>query len=943
MANFSPKLASTVSAAAIVASAMGASLVSAASEFLPYAEALAAKKVINSQNAESGYRLNDQITRAELAKVAANLGGYTAVKCTGNVYTDVTASLGDLCDAIETLAAAKVISTASNTFRPTANVTRAEMTKMILGALAVAPSSTSAGFSDVNSSLGDLEGFINAAAEKNIVNKATYFRPNATGSRGEVFKIAARAAKLEVKTPDNKPEVQAGNVTISAVGSATAQYVPRNASSVNVGTVKLTANDGDIKVSSLSVARSGLGDPTDITISKGVRAMVNGKIVSGNADYYNSSSQQANIYFVPALEIKKGQSVDVSVLMSLGNMQGSTYKPAQPNSQHQFTVTGVNGTNIASPVTLGLVNTTSYDTTSVTAQIEKVTSNLIPAQTNQRLVDVKIGGADRDVTVTGFNIARSNETDPNTKKAAYDLTTVIANPKVYLDGKEVGKVTMTRDKIFVTDLNTTITSGRKTFQLRADTLLDTTMDQLVLEIEDSSDVSGYETATRSVFRVDPKGKAYLNRQSVNNNFVANTTKKTVAMDSSNVELYNATLTSDVPLVVNKVNVKAINSTYQATTGEVPNFSRGNLTLKNNGRTIAVLNAKDVFTNDGKDTSAYFLVDKDNKANLTIEADLQNKQKGTIKFEVTIKDIKDVNNRPANIDSDSAEGGVTTVKGADVRLTQANTSSNYRLEANNDLTYTFTLRAENEDAEIDGLTLANAVEAAHAADLAKVFDIRTSKIKIGGKEVKFANTSTATEIKFTNTVTLDKDQDTVVELRLKTKDGADFDSQKGKGVQLKLTSINKGTDKVAEFNRVISAKVNVGNILDVSAMNGNAGAPVKFNINNSTENDVTLTKATLEVAATAIVGNNSEKIDVTSLKVNGVVVDALPGKKNEFTISGTKLEEIGIDKVSKNNNVELSIENNTLTASSNVLFTVRLKTLEYDGVSNEVNVDASSRK
>ena len=149
MANFSTKLASTVSAAAIVASAMGASLVSAASEFLPYAEALAAKKVINSQNAESGYRLNDQITRAELAKVAANLGGYTAVKCTGNVYTDVTASLGDLCDAIETLAAAKVISTASNTFRPTANVTRAEMTKMILGALAVAPSSTSLNIGEV--------------------------------------------------------------------------------------------------------------------------------------------------------------------------------------------------------------------------------------------------------------------------------------------------------------------------------------------------------------------------------------------------------------------------------------------------------------------------------------------------------------------------------------------------------------------------------------------------------------------------------------------------------------------------------------------------------------------------------------------------------------------------------------------------------------------------
>ena len=430
MANFSTKLASTVSAAAIVASAMGASLVSAASEFLPYAEALAAKKVINSQNAESGYRLNDQITRAELAKVAANLGGYTAVKCTGNVYTDVTASLGDLCDAIETLAAAKVISTASNTFRPTANVTRAEMTKMILGALAVAPSSTSAGYSDVNSSLGDLEGFINAAAEKNIVNKATYFRPNATGSRGEVFKIAARAAGLDVNnnntTDPAKPGATTGNISVTSVGSATAQYVPRNASSVKVGTIKVTATGGDVALQSLVITRSGLGASTDVESSNGIRAAIDGKIVSSNG-YYNSSSQQGNIYFTPSITIKNGESKNIDILVSLNNN-------AEVNSQHQFSITSVN-TQTITPVTLGLINTTAYKTGVVRASLSNKASEVKPGSKDQRLISVRIQPTDRDITLDGFAVTRDNTTGGNVTRPTNDLTKSFNNVTVLQNGK----------------------------------------------------------------------------------------------------------------------------------------------------------------------------------------------------------------------------------------------------------------------------------------------------------------------------------------------------------------------------------------------------------------------------------------------------------------------------------------------------------------------------
>ena len=484
MANFSTKLASTVSAAAIVASAMGASLVSAASEFLPYAEALAAKKVINSQNAESGYRLNDQITRAELAKVAANLGGYTAVKCTGNVYTDVTASLGDLCDAIETLAAAKVISTASNTFRPTANVTRAEMTKMILGALAVAPSSTSAGYSDVNSSLGDLEGFINAAAEKNIVNKATYFRPNATGSRGEVFKIAARAAKLEVKT-DNKPEVKAGNVTVSLVGSAAAQYTPRNASSVKVGTIKVTATGGDVTLNTLTVSRSGLGQVAGLKAS-----LAQNGVVVGNARTFNNTTQEAVVRLNTPVVLKNGSSVEFDVLASLPN-DGTS------NSQHQFAVNAANGTAM-SPVTLGLLNTTSYAVSDV------VVSNLKAESVRSGLAGTRIANVDiqapagRDVTVHGITIS---------KNTGNDLSQAITNVKVFRNGVDTGaKATVTSDKIVITGLNTKLEAGNTAkYELRADTIYVGETATYNLYIANTEDISATENSTGYVTRVKGSG------------------------------------------------------------------------------------------------------------------------------------------------------------------------------------------------------------------------------------------------------------------------------------------------------------------------------------------------------------------------------------------------------------------------------------------------------
>lgn len=117
--------------------------------------------------------------------------GTGATECKGDIYSDVTDSLGDLCGYIETAAHAGIISRLYSRFRFSDTVSRAELVKMLLAANKITPSSVSAGFSDVPPSLGDLSGYINAGVAEGCIKANVLFRPNAPSTRGEVFKFAA--------------------------------------------------------------------------------------------------------------------------------------------------------------------------------------------------------------------------------------------------------------------------------------------------------------------------------------------------------------------------------------------------------------------------------------------------------------------------------------------------------------------------------------------------------------------------------------------------------------------------------------------------------------------------------------------------------------------------------------------------------------------------------
>jgi len=92
------------------------------------------------QSSKEGYNLGSNITRAEMAKIAVNVGKISPTECTGKIFSDVTIELGDLCGYIEAAANAGIINGTAQKFRPADFITRAESLKMLLSTAGIVPS-----------------------------------------------------------------------------------------------------------------------------------------------------------------------------------------------------------------------------------------------------------------------------------------------------------------------------------------------------------------------------------------------------------------------------------------------------------------------------------------------------------------------------------------------------------------------------------------------------------------------------------------------------------------------------------------------------------------------------------------------------------------------------------------------------------------------------------
>lgn len=861
MVNFSTKIASTVSVAALLATTLSASVVSAASEFLPYAELLADNDVIGTQSTEAGYRLGDTVTRAELAKVAANLGGYTPTDCVGT-YADVTSSLGDLCGYVEALEEAGVVASATN-FRPTASVTRAEMVKMLLGVVGEEPSDTDAGYMDI-AGLGDLAGYINRANELGCAADASYFRPNATASRGEAFKIAACVAGLEPIDPvdpvdPTEPTTPTTGGALSAAleGTAMAQYVPKNASSVKVGTVKLSAATADVTVQSLVVTRSGLGNASDIQASNGIRAAVNGVVVSSSADFYNSTSQKGTVYFSPALVVKAGSSVNVDVLVNLSGAE---------NSQHQFTLDAVNAANTTvtgAPITLGLLNTTSYVTTTTTASLVVSGGNVTAGKTQQLFAKVDINAGGRETKVTGFTLTRSGSTD---------FTKRLQNAKVYRNGVEVGTVTMTNEKLSVAGLSDVLAAGNtQTYELKADILVDANSSSLGLKFDSTTDVAAVETTTGYSTMVS------FGTQSISVPFGAveftfakqSTGNVTLAPGTNNIKLFDGKLTSSTPVSVRQLTISA------AVTGTgVTGFVNDQLSVKLNGAEIATLTS----LVGSQVRTVSFVVDATTPAVLTVEGSTKNNANiapSSYQFTVSLTEVRDSsNNTITSLGAGSSlTGDKTTVETAVVELKTATVAapSTTRIYSSAEQEVgRFALTARNEVARVQSVVLtnggtANLQQIANSTSSAKLVDVATN-----------AQVSATVTISG-NTLTFSSMNDTIAK-----------DTTKNYKVVLGVTSVDD------YYGSGVALAVTTGNITVVRDSNSTAVTPT----GSATLKSYTIGTVAPTVTVTAV-SENTFKVRVTNPDTNtgvtltGATFDfktALPG--NTTYVASAYLRDLG---------------------------------------------------
>lgn len=746
MSNFFTKLTSVMGVATLVAVSTSASLVSAASEFLPYAETLADNSVITTQSSEAGYRLGDNVTRAEIAKVVANLGGIDPVACSGTTYSDVGSGLGDLCGYVEALADAGVVSTSSATFRPNAQVTRAELVKMILGGLGETGSDVDAGYMDL-AGLGDLATYVNRANEIGCVNDSTYFRPNASATRGEAFKIAVVCAGLDVSVTDpttpttpttgtgttgtTASGTTAGALTVALEGQALAQYVPQNASSVKVGSIKLSAATSDVTVSSVVITRSGLGNASSISSLQLSQA---GVAVS-DARTMSTSSQTSTLKLTNNLVIKAGTSVVLDVLVNLAGGE---------NNQHQFAVTTVNTLNGSTvsglPVTLGLLNTTSYSVGTVSVD-SITTTSVTSGKANQLFATVKLT-PNKDATITGFTLTKGTTSE--------DYTKVLSNVSAYFNGTKVGSVSVGTDKLTVTGLNVARLSGEQaSIELRADVVYVGPAAQTSFKVDASSDVAATEKTTGYATTVTgaPTAQANLVLNSVDITITKTSTgTTTVAPGGSAVDLYKATITSDATFDV---------SNYTLTLSSGPlnglsSFSDNKVTVYINGVDYE-LSATTIgaATRNWTATADRFRVEPGVPVTIRVVGNVKSNATpvpADYVFTFSMSEVKNITNGAVSSITKSQAGDKVTVKNGTAVLKNATVAppSSRRVYANADLEIgRFAVGAEAENVTVRKITVTNGAAATGVTDWTTI---------ISSNSVKLVDVATLAQISATVTVT-----------------------------------------------------------------------------------------------------------------------------------------------------------------------------------------------
>lgn len=461
---------------------------------------------LTTQATIDGARLNDSITRAELAKVAstaaenAGLELDTSASCS---FTDLAPIAGsDLPGFVTKACQYGLMGVNTNgVFNPTGLVTRAELAavidRIINGDANVGGNPWYAGHMTSLQSAGIMNDISNPSALALRFHAFVMFqRADEEGTTPAVCQdpMVQLSCALGLddcpaecsgdedtdEETDEEPTFEMVDGTLNvdlSNDSPDSADVPENAVA-HAASFEFSADtDEDVSISNLTVRRTGLG--TDNTLVN-VAAFVEGARVS-RAKSFNSDDE-AVLTFNPALEVMAGEDLTVDLVVTVGN--------------------GVDGERFSLTIDEDAIGANAevngdFPLTSAQHEVASVPAASVTIQDDGSIADVEVG--DTQVAVAKFQVDGDNDTETYlTHLTLQDGENTIAdameNFKLYADGDLVGEVDSTNNDYvsFVFDDEVTVEEGDSVdFVLKADVVAEPGED-FEFFLDDVLDLMGYD-------------------------------------------------------------------------------------------------------------------------------------------------------------------------------------------------------------------------------------------------------------------------------------------------------------------------------------------------------------------------------------------------------------------------------------------------------------------
>lgn len=396
------------------------------------ANALVAKGIIKSVDNVSDFNLDATITRAEMAKVAANVAGIDSKSTCENKFADVSATTPNtwVCGYVEALLEKGLVSANAN-YNPNANISKSEATKLMLEAAGETVSYTNATWQ---------ADFVAHAVENGFVTSFSDY--NTSADRGFVFGAASAVTTEEeddilkelegllgdgddtttetpTDTTDTTPTMSGDDVLEVTLSADTAESatVPGAISGLPVASFDFTAGSEDITISSLVVKRTGLSSSTTLT---GLAAFT----IEGRASKAKNDSQENNTQATLTLSnggvvVKAGETQTLTIVADVASetiANGAEFAIELLEVTASSSIEGVDNL-VGNTMKVGGV-----DAATVTIKTDGTVSDVKVGDDSIEIFKFKVEGAnDEDVILKSITFKGEGSVDEEDELSNYQL------------------------------------------------------------------------------------------------------------------------------------------------------------------------------------------------------------------------------------------------------------------------------------------------------------------------------------------------------------------------------------------------------------------------------------------------------------------------------------------------------------------------------------------